>query len=187
MDSALIVIDEFLNSFEELIEHAKTADFRDIVNPVDGVTYPHICADIPATVKSELLERIAEILCIEPDGVTMFMRRSPLGVSVPHAIHTDNSMGRYSLMLYMNENQEGGTGFVQHMETGMEYAPQSQEHLDIALRDQNLPERWLLVDKCGMKANRACIFEADRFHCALPIGGFGEGSGARTVLTVFFS
>ena len=69
----------------------------------------------------------------------------------------------------------------------MEYAPELPEELGIAIKDQNSPQKWLLVDKCDMKPNRACIFESDRFHCALPIGGFGDGSEARTVLTVFFS
>lgn len=183
----MIVCDEFLGSFDELLNHAKTADFRDVVNPVDNVTYPGICVDIPDSVKSELLERVASVIGREPESVTMFMRRSPKGVHVPHIVHTDNSMGLYSLMLYMNDYAGGGTGFLEHSETGMRFAPVTEEQLDIAIRDQNSPEKWLLIDKCEMKQNRACIFEADQFHCALPVGGFGDGSEARTVLTVFFS
>lgn len=182
-----MVYDDFLKSFDELANHAKTADFRDIVNPVDGVTYPHICVDIPDGVKSELLGRIESFLGREPVSVTMFMRRSPKGVHVPHAIHTDNSMGLYSLMLYMSDHQDAGTGFMRHIETGMEFAPTNHEQLNLAIIDQNSPGKWLLVDKCEMKPNRACVFESYRFHCALPIGGFGSGNEARTVLTVFFS
>jgi len=183
----MIQLDNFIASFNELKEHAKTANFRDIVNPIDGVTYPNICDDIPGIIRSEILERIAYLINREPTNITMFMRRSPEGVHCPHIVHNDLSMGSHSLMIYLNSHEEGGTAIVRHLETGMAYQPESEEFVKIAERDQNSPEKWDVLHSFYMRENSAALFDAALFHCAMPIGGFGEGIEARTVLTVFFS
>jgi hypothetical protein len=183
----MIQIDNFLPSYEELKKYAETAEFKDVINPVDNVVYPHICADIPENIKAEVLERIEHFLNHKPEDVAIFMRKSPEGVHCPHIVHNDITMGKYSFMLYMNDNEGGGTGIVRHLDTGMMYQPQSKEFVEIAVFDQNNTEKWGLFHKFDMKQNTAAIFDAALFHCALPIGGFGEGSEARTVLTVFFS
>lgn len=183
----MIQIDNFLGSYNELKEYAKTADFRDIVNPVDGVVYPHICDAIPDNIKSELLERIEFLVKKKPENVTMFMRRSPKGVRVPHIVHNDSSMGAYSFMLYLNTNELGGTAIVRHRESGMMYQPESEEFVNLAVSEQNSPGKWAPYRQFYMKENAAALFDAALFHCAMPIGGFGEGAEARTVLTVFFS
>lgn len=183
----MIQIDNFLSSYKELKEYAKTADFRDIVNPVDGVVYPHICDAIPDSIRAELLERIEFLTKKKPHNITMFMRRSPEGVHCPHIVHNDLSMGSHSLMLYMNDCEDGGTAIVRHLETGMMYQPYSDFSLNDAVEDQNRPEKWHCFHRFYMKENSAAIFDAGLFHCAMPIGGFGDGAEARTVLTVFFS
>lgn len=182
----MMIIDEFIDSYQQLKEHCMIANFDGAVNPVDGVKYPHICADIPESVKSEVLSKIAGVLGREAEGVTVFMRRSPEGCHVPHIAHTDNSMGSYSLMLYMND-AEGGTAFIRHKASGIMYAPESNEIVELVQKDQNNPEKWSMVDMAHMKENRAVIFDAGKFHCAMPIGGFGDGAESRCVLTCFFS
>jgi len=182
----MIIIDNFLESYQELKDYSLVADFTGITNHVDGVTYPHINADIPEAVRAELTKKLKEIFGREPESAMMFMRQSPKGCHAPHIAHTDNSMGIYSLMLYMNDH-EGGTAFIRHKETGIMYAPESQEIVELVQKDQNNPEKWAVVDMAHMKENRAVIFDAGKFHCAMPIGGFGEGAESRCVLTVFFS
>lgn len=183
----MIQIDNFLSSYNELKEYAKTADFRDIVNPVDGVVYPHICDSIPAHIRSEILGRIAFLIGREPENITMFMRRSPKGVHCPHIVHNDSSMGANSFMLYMDDREDGGTAIVRHKETGMMYQPESEEMVSVAVQDQNSPDKWAEMHTFRMRQNSAALFDAGLFHCAMPIGGFGDGTDARTVLTVFFS
>lgn len=183
----MIQIDNFLGSYDELKKYAETADFRDIVNPVDGVTYPYICDFIPSDIRSEILERIEFLIKRKPHNITMFMRRSPEGVDCPHIVHNDLSMGTNSLMLYMNDSEDGGTAIVRHYETGMMYHPESGASLNEAIADQNNPEKWDIFHKFEMRENSAALFDAGLFHCALPIGGFGDWTDARTVLTVFFS
>lgn len=183
----MIQIDNFLGSYNELKEYAKTADFRDIVNPVDGVVYPHICDSIPAHIRSEILGRIEFLTKKKPHNITMFMRRSPRSVFCPHIVHNDLSMGDNSLMLYMNDCEDGGTAIVRHWDTGIMYHPSSEHSQNEAVKDQNNPDKWAIFHKFDMKENSAALFDAGLFHCALPIGGFGDGAEARTVLTVFFS
>lgn len=183
----MIIIDDFLESYDVLKDHIASSDFGDITNPVDGVVYPHICVSLPGSVRQELDRRIREVIGRDAVKPTVFMRKSPAGVPVPHIAHTDISMGSYSLMLYCNEYKGGGTAFLRHRETGICYAPESQEYVEMMQKDQNSPDKWAVVDMAHMKENRAVIFDAGKFHCAMPIGGFGELSDARVVLTVFFS
>lgn len=183
----MMIIDSFLESYPELKSYIDKAVFGDVVNPVDNVVYPHICDCIPQAVKDELLYRISVLIGKWPENVTIFLRKSPQGVHVPHIAHTDISMGAMSLMLYCNNFEGGGTAMLRHRETGICYAPESQEYVELMQKDQNSPEKWAIVDMAHMKENRAAIFDAGKFHCAMPIGGFGEGNESRVVLTVFFS
>lgn len=182
----MIIIDNFLESYAELKEKSINGQFEDIKSPADGVTYPLICADIPDSVKSEVQERL-ETIFNKVSINYIFMRKSPQGVPVPHMAHTDNSMGDFSLMLYLNDYPEGGTGLIRHKKTGIAFAPESEDFIAIAQHDQNNPNEWALYDRSVMKENRAAIFDAHLFHCALPVGGFGSGSESRCVLTAFFS
>lgn len=184
----MIIIDDFIDSYQQLKELSLACEFGDVKNPIDETVYPLIYADIPEIIKKEILSKIYNLFLHRiPENVTMFMRRSPAGVPVPHIAHHDLSMGKYSLMLYLNDHEEGGTAFIRHIDTGMCYAPANDDFVAIAQFDQNNTEKWAIIEKAKMKQNRAVIFDAGLFHCAMPIGGFGEGSDARTVLTCFFS
>lgn len=184
------IIDKFLPKelYGQLRLFATDADYSGEQNPVDGVIYPHICSAIPEKLKQAVLQKITDIFQREPSGVTMFLRASPAGVPVPHAAHHDLTMGRYSLMLYLNDNPAGGTALLRHKETGMCYAPESETFTHIARGDQNNLNAWAILQAAEMKQNRAAIFDAGYFHCALPVGGFGStAEDQRVVLTVFFS
>ncbi len=181
------IFDDFIESYPDLKAAADIAEFNDMENPGDGVVYPFISIDIPEHCRAEILAKISAFLGLEPQNVTMFMRRSPHGVNVPHTAHHDLSMGKYSLMLYLNDYAGGGTAFIRHRDTGMCYAPEHQHFVEIARFDQNNADKWVIYDMAHMKQNRAVIFDAGLFHCAMPIGGFGRGMDSRTVLTVFFS
>lgn len=181
------IFDNFIESYPELKAYSLTADYSGVENPVDKVVYPYICAEIPEAVKSEVLEKLTGILGREPEKVTMFLRQSPKGVHVPHIAHNDLSMGRYSLMLYLNDNPDGGTAIIRHKQTGICYAPESDLFIGILKEHQNQVDKWSIIESSVMAENRAAIFDAGLMHCALPIGGFGEGESSRVVLTAFFS
>lgn len=184
----MIVIDDFLPEFEELQSYARAATFADVVNPFDGVTYPLICDDIPDHLKLAIFCAIAKHFDL-PESPTIFMRRSPAGTPCPHQVHSDASMGDYSLMLYLNdeESSEGGTSFLSHLETGIAYNPECATATDIIVADQNKPAAWKVREMVSMHPNRAVIFDASRLHRAEPIGGFGDTpENTRVVLTCFF-
>lgn len=185
----MIVIqhDDFLTNYDDLEQYARTAEFRDEQNPVDGVIYPLICKDIPGPVADQIRTVLSDYLGRPPEITVMFMRCSPEGVKVPHVAHTDASMGRYSLMLYLDDREGSGTGFLRHNESGIMYQPQGQEYIELCRRDQNDLSKWAVVSMVPAKKNRAAIFDSGLFHCAMPVGGYGQGAEARTVLTVFFS
>lgn len=176
----MIVLDDFLDTYDELKAFSQVCEFKDEENTIDGVTYPYICSTIPDNVKEELLSKI------QPSNYIMFMRMSPKGVHVPHVAHTDNSMGQCSLMLYLNDDV-GGTAFLRHKDTGICYAPEKQEYLDITVNDMNNAEAWDVIDRVPMKQNRVLVFNSHLFHRAEPIGGFGVNQNdARIVLTCFY-
>lgn len=185
----MLIIDDFLDRFSELREYADTAVFEDVVNPIDGVVYPLICADIPDRIKAEIFAKLEDFKGSPIESPTIFMRRSPAGVPVPHAVHSDMSMGTHSLMLYLNRpaHCQGGTSFLSHKATGIGYNPEHPAFADIVVSDQNNYDAWTIRDMIAMKPNRAAIFDASRLHRAEPSGGFGTTPrDMRVVLTCFF-
>lgn len=184
-----MIQNDFLDHFAALRAYADNAVFRDHHNDADGVVYPHICTEIPRKVRDEVMDRMADAIG-RFNSATLFMRLSPAGVHVPHPIHSDESMGRWSLMLYLNrrEHCRGGTALVRHKATGMASCHDAEEQYDTWQRDMARPEAWETTEQADMRPNRAFIFDATRMHMALPAGGFGSNQrDGRLVLTGFFS
>lgn len=183
-----MIFDDFLDNFEDLKQFYLSCEFKDEVNPVDGVVYPAICKEIPDSIIGDLFRNIADVIGRPPENPVTFLRMSADGVPCPHRYHTDNSMGQYSLMLYLMDNKEAGTGFARHKQTGLYDAPKTDEELHLTIKDCNDDSKWQIYSSTEMRENRAVIFDSSLFHVALPIGGFGKSqSDARIVLTCFFS
>lgn len=184
-----LIVDDFLDNFEALREAADSVEFKDEVNPVDKVTYPNIFKGIPEGRAQEIESKLALLVGRAIKVNTMFARLSPRGVHVPHQVHTDTSMGDYSVMIYLNrlEDCRGGTSILRH-HAGMESEPRTEAELKLWQRDYNDPMKWQITDHCAMVPNRMFLFRSDLFHRAEPVGGFGrDASDGRLVLTVFFS
>lgn len=182
-----MILDGFLKTFDDLEEALSKANFCDIENPIDGIIYPLISLDIPDNVKDEVLSNLSVIAGKEISDYTMFMRRSPEGIYCSNKAHTDKVIGDYSCMIYLQDNQSAGTSLIKHRLSGISYHPGSKEFEDIVASDANNDDAWDIVDYVEMVKNRAFIFRSDMFHRAEPVGGFGQGDEARTVLTCFFS
>lgn len=189
---SIMVINNFLpkDILKKLLSYVKAAEFSDVKNDADGVVYPLICRDIPEDVSRAVYDGISNAFGVGPVNPAIFMRMSPKGVPVTNIAHTDNSMGNYSLMLYLNndEDAQGGTALLTHNETGATHITSNQELLAKAQRDANDVDAWSVRELFEMKQNRAVIFDAHLFHRAEPLGGFGNTKeNSRVVLTVFFS
>lgn len=161
--------------YEQMEFHARTAPEESILNPVDGVLYPHIIKSIPNEIIREFF----------PKGSTMFFRRSPKGVRAPNRYHNDVSQGSVSVIVYFEDDHEGGTSFVYHKPTGIACAPQRYDDLELLRADSNDLSKWEAHTKIEAKKNRALVYDTRLFHCAEPFGGKGLGESARVVFTVF--
>jgi hypothetical protein len=185
-----MVIDHFLDDFPKWREWADKAEYKDVVNPADGVVYPGINGEIPDELRDEVHKKLCLALATNHvDMKAIFTRLSPQGVHVPHQAHTDAVMGMFSFMLYLNrpEHTRGGTDLIFHRQFDMEYGPKDKVELAAWERDMNLPDAWVTLTRCPMRPNRGFIFDARLMHRAAPIGGYGEdATNGRLVLTAFF-
>lgn len=182
------IVDNVLDDFDEFRLFCDKLEFSDRVNPVDGVSYPHI-AIVPSSVKEEIKEKLSAYLGVSVNFNAVFIRLSPKGVDCPHQAHTDTCMGQYSFMLYLNRRNdcEGGTSLVIHKKTGLYSHPINDKQLKIWENDCNNTDAWQILTMCSMVPNRGFIFDSTLMHRAEPVGGFGESAkDARMVLTVFF-
>lgn len=183
-----MIIDNFIDDFDLLKKESISGMFIDEINPIDGVIYPLINRTISSKVQDNVINNLNKIFGREIIDPLIFMRKSPIGVKYPNEVHSDNSMGKYSLMLYINDETEGaGTSLVKHKRSGITHAPEDPEFLSVIQFDQNNQKEWEIYEMFHMKPNRAAIFDSNRLHRAEPVGGFGEGKEARVVLTCFFS
>lgn len=183
-----MIIDNFLDDYESFREYCDYVDYSGETNPVDGVFYPNVSTCIPEEIKLEVHKKLSEVMEYPVNINAIFLRQSPKGVYCPHQAHTDDSMGAYSFMLYLNKEEDckGGTSFLKHKKFGWTRNTLSDEEVALWKEDTNTPEVWAIEDMCSMKSNRACIFDASLFHRAEPVGGFGKDNESRLVLTAFY-
>lgn len=111
-----------------------------------------------------------------------FFRRSPVGQREPNYIHTDQDMGQYTAILYLNYThpEDDGTYFWKSRETGRLTGTCTSEYG----KDVN---NFELIRKVPMRFNRAVIFDSRLFHSRGLESNFGTDENARLIQTVFFS
>lgn len=109
-------------------------------------------------------------------------RKSPFGQVEPNYIHTDEDMGQYTAILYLNYThpEEDGTCFWRDRVTGSLTGRCDSEY------GKRL-ENWELVKRVPMRFNRAVIFDSRMFHSRGIEPNFGEGDNSRLIQTVFFN
>ena len=186
----MIEVADFLpeNTYKQLKRYSLACEFKDAANPIDGVTYPAISIDIPEHIVAEVLSSIGQTLGFTPTDPIMFLRMSMEGEPCPHVHHHDLSHGTYSLMLYLNNDERGGTSLVRHGPSGCMYAPFDKDISAYIQSETNKLDRWVPYHKSNAVENSAAIFDAGLMHRAEPVGGFGTSQdNARIVLTCFFS
>ncbi len=181
------VFDNFLENYDSLKDYSLTCKFEDIENDIDSVVYPDICKDIPEAIKNEVFDKLSQVKGKRISNPILFMRMSKEGVRVPNVAHTDSSMGKYSMMLYLNSNKDSGTTFLRHIDTGIAFSPSNESFLGILKEDSNNLSAWGRYDRVVSLENRALVFDSDRVHCAEPVGGFGDKQiNSRIVLSCFY-
>jgi hypothetical protein len=97
-------------------------------------------------------------------AILSFFRRSPAGQVEPNYIHSDEAMGAFTGIYYMNpEPAEGdGTAFWERDGDG-----------------------WKMARLVPAKFNRLLLFSAELHHSRALFDNYGEGDGARLVQVIF--
>lgn len=120
-------------------------------------------------------------------GLT-FVRQSPEGQREPNYIHTDQEMGDWTAILYLNPQpmKGDGTTFWKHKLTGkilseavsvMEQAEECLEWLDL--------ERWEPWMTVEARFNRIVLFPSGCFHSRAIEANYGQGDDARLIQVMF--
>ena len=114
----MMVVDNFISSFDALRASSIAANFQSHINEVDGAVYPAISMDVPESLGHEIINRIEEERGFKIEPKLMFFRSNELGAQEPYQAHNDLNMGDYTCIVYLCG--DGGTAFVKHAETGMD-------------------------------------------------------------------
>lgn len=108
-----------------------------------------------------------------------FFRQSPLGQQEPNFIHSDEGMGEWTAILYLNPTPAPGDGttFWRFKPTGEIYG--SARALDKA------PALWDPWHRVEAKFNRLLIFDSLYFHSRAIEENYGVGDNARLIQVAF--
>ena len=177
----MIVIDNFLEEDLDLaLEEALCGDYQPYED--EGVEYPGIC---PASlaIESAVKSRIEDIAGHKMVANKTFFRLTTEGDRIPHGVHSDESCGDITCVLYLNQEGECGTEFLSHQPTGATMNVGAPVHDDL----EN-PSAWSVVDRAEGCLGRASIFDSRQFHAQYPKEGYGDSpSNGRLVLVSFLS
>lgn len=188
----VLIVDDFLPEFvavRRFIEQG--AKFVDQHNPVDGLTYPGICeVDIGSGIGPLVAQRLASIMGSRVALKTLVLRLSLKGAPQPYHAHSDAFMGgQYTAVCYLNylEQCRGGTQFLRHKRTGIEFVADSGPLHEDLMRDADDPNAWDVVLDIPMQPNRIVIFPSYVIHRAEPAEGFGtDANDGRVVMVAVF-
>lgn len=198
MPTSLIIVDDFLESAQEL----RAAALR--------LTYPPQQGAFPGRNSLErinldgLVPRVSHLLN-EPLALMSPLQshakcRITLANDVGRAkVHIDQSWWSGILYLSRPEDCRGGTDFFRHRRTGTErapldpreaqamgYASMEQAHRDIIERDSNDDDAWELTMRVPMRFNRLVLLRPWLWHTAGE--GFGDSlENGRLVYLMFFA
>jgi len=189
MKPVLLMADDFFPDPQSARERIVEGIFGDFTSPWDGVVYPGINRDIPESITDWLKMRLGLIVNgpIEPKAIFARVTTKNTGPA-PHQIHCDTIMGMYSAHVYISTYwpEASGTSFWTHHSEGPKHTPATD--LTRVLEDMNDVSRWTQTMVCQGKFNRLLVHDASFWHCAEPVGGWGENAeDGRVVLTCFFN
>lgn len=114
-------------------------------------------------IKGSVIERIAEWKT-GAGAVLSFFRKSPAGQIEPNWIHSDEAMGQFTGIYYLNPDPPEGDGTAFWERDG---------------------ETWKMTRLVPAKFNRLLIFDAGMDHSRALLENYGEGDDARLIQVVF--
>lgn len=150
------VLDDVLTDPMSYREEALARDFRDVTLGPDTFRGIAQCpsADVAA----------AAAYALAADAVLTFFRKSPQGQHEPNFVHSDEGMGRFTGIYYMNPDPPKGDGTTFWEKNAGEWWPK-----------QHVPARF----------NRLLLFSAEIPHSRALFDNYGQGDEARLIQVVF--
>lgn len=189
MRPSIAIFDDFLECPLVAREEILAGKFEDYQSPWDSVVYPDINKNLPDWVKEYVGRRLAQITGGTVEVHAMFARATTSKTpAAPHKIHSDKIMGQYSAHIYLSRDwpEGAGTSFWDHVTEGPKHTDET--NVDVVVADANNASLWVPVFTAQGKFNRVILHDACYWHCAEPVGGWGDGlEDGRLVLTCFFS
>ena len=186
MQHRLLIVDDFFYYPAAVRSALLRREFKDYASPWDGVTYPGICEDVPFWIGGDMFKGVAALLGIGVTWSVTFARLTHPSISAaPNKIHSDHIMGDFAAHVFLSEHWPtgSGTGFFRNLRDGSEARSTGT---DLRLINPNELSDWESVLTVPGRFNRLLIHDANLWHAALPIGGFGSSlSDGRLVLTMF--
>lgn len=150
------VIDDVLADPHAYRKTALSQDFRDVTIGPD--TFRGI-----ALASEDGVARVAAE-AVHADPVLSFFRKSPQGQTEPNYVHSDEGMGAFTGIYYMNPEPPDGDGTTFWEKNADEWWPK-----------QHVPARF----------NRLLVFSAEIPHSRALFDNYGEGDDARLIQVVF--
>lgn len=116
-------------------------------------------------------------------STTSFFRKSPWRQAEPNMVHTDDLMGEWTGILYLNPLPAPGDGtlFVKHLPSG-QIRSGWKEQREADWKD---PGKWRVWMHARAAFNRLVMFPADYFHSRAIEENYGTGDDARLIQVVF--
>lgn len=142
---------------------------------VDGDVTFHGLSACDNPLLGELAQRL-----LQPGAraTVSFFRQSPEGQPEPNFIHSDEGMGDWTAILYLNPEPADGDGTAFWQREGRVAGPMDLR----AMRDMAGWTRWQLVEA---RFNRLVIFRGDLYHSRALVENYGTGDEARLIQVVF--
>lgn len=150
------ILDGVLPDPMAYLAEARGLSFRDLTFGPD--TFRGIAA-----ARRRDVARVAE-LQTNASAVLSFFRKSPQGQVEPNFIHSDEAMGRFTGIYYMNPDPPAGDGTAFWERDGA---------------------AWKRVRLVPARFNRLVIFDARLHHSRAIFDNYGEGDTARLIQVVF--
>lgn len=150
------ILDDVLPDPLEYLSEVRRLTFRDLT------LGPAVYRGIAAPPRGDV-ERAAEGQT-NAQAVVSFLRKAPKGQTEPNYVHSDEMMGAFTGIYYMNpEPAEGdGTAFWERDGAG-----------------------WKMIRLVPAKFNRLLTFDAGLHHSRALFHSYGEGDGARLIQVIF--
>lgn len=199
MRKSFIVVDDFLDNFEEVSKKALSRRYETITNP-HGTPYGHAAkddGDFP-------WDKVADIMGFNITPLLSMFKsvNAEQGMADDRWIHNDLSkLGtEWSCIVSMNDfpaRDMTGTACFKHNIVGCTSRPDTEKLVAAGLDPQSITEAlvndtfdesaWTLTEFASIAPNRAVIFPAARWHARYPRTSWGDiPSNSRLIWFGFF-